>query len=970
MPGPGNTLRFTGFSGFTAVNCGTATRGITSQVTVEAWIKTSSSSLQFAATKYSNSLGEDSGFQLGTNNGHAAFYGRARTGTYYVAGESSTVVADGRWHHIAGVCNDNVWQIYVDGVLENSATYPYSGGNLASSQVLSIGNYWSAGDYYFNGNIDEVRVWNTALTAAQIRANMCRKITIVTTAPTNLVAYYRLDQSSGNSVPDLGSQPVTGTVSGTTSWTTSGAPIGDLSVAAYPGSGTVSLTAASGDVATVSGLSGAQGVQLYAINSAPTSAPSSGAASTYFGVFSLPTTATYTFALQPQNSVSVTKNLYSRSGGDAASWSTTSPTRSATTLTLTGQSYRAEYIIADPNAWTGAVSTVYTNPANWSAGFVPTFTDNVVIPANAVRMPVLSGTASAASFGVETGASMTIDAAGTLTLFGGSLTNNGAFGGPGSLVLNPSGSAVQLSGTAGISVGSLNATGNGTTDVRVPLSISRVLTLNQNLALNGAGTLTLLSDAQGTAMVVNVGNGQVIGNATVQRYLDGSLNAGLGYRHLSAPVANTTMADLVTAAFSPVVNPAYNTVGNSVTPFPTVFGYDQSRVTSGSGVSDFDMGWVSPASLTEALVPGRGYTVNTTGNQTLDFVGTLGNGNVSLSGLTRGTGPQAGWHLLGNPYPAPMLWSRAYQNATGLDNAVYVYKSNGQYTGSFVNGVGANGGSDVIPMGQAFFVRTSAPGISGSLNLTNAARVTSYQNPLVQRPAAETRPLLRLQLRGSATATDEVVLYMQAGATTGFDGGFDAFKVSQGETLALGVPQGAEQLSISGLPLTDASTLTVPLTGRVPQPNTTYTLTAAELLNLPAGRSAYLHDGLTGSVTDLGQQPSYRFTSATTDLAGRFTVSFSASRVLAASQAQQAQIGLYPNPARRELFLQLPVTASPGVVGVTLVNALGQRIFGQTLAAARATGTQRVELPSLPAGVYTVRVALTSGVVTRQLVIE
>nr|GFD13968.1 hypothetical protein [Tanacetum cinerariifolium] len=152
----------------------------------------------------------------------------------------------------------------------------------------------------------------------------------------------------------------------------------------------------------------------------------------------------------------------------------------------------------------------------------------------------------------------------------------------------------------------------------VPTAVAQLLTLaNGNLTLADQ-SLTLLSDATGTAMVVNT-NGVVNGTATVQRYIDPATNGGAGYRHYSSPVQNATVADLATSGFTPVVNPAYNTQGNSVTPFPTVFGYDANRLTA-SG-ANFDQGWYSPAAMSEVLTPGLGYTVNIPASQTVDFVG-------------------------------------------------------------------------------------------------------------------------------------------------------------------------------------------------------------------------------------------------------------------------------------------------------------------------------------------------------------
>ncbi|WP_207218372.1 hypothetical protein, partial [Hymenobacter persicinus] len=209
------------------------------------------------------------------------------------------------------------------------------------------------------------------------------------------------------------------------------------------------------------------------------------------------------------------------------------------------------------------------------------------------------------------------------------------------------------------------------------------------------------------------------------------LNAGLGYRHYSSPVQSTTVADLATANFSPVVNPAYNTVGNTVTPFPTVFGFDEARITSTSAATQsFDNGYFSPASLSTPLTVGRGYTVNLAASEKVDLVGALNSGTVAVGTLTRGAEANSGWQLLGNPYPAPLDWSKARQSLpAGVIDAVYVYKSSNQYDGSYQfyqNGFGTLPGGLIGSM-QGFFVRVSQP--VAAFSFLNAWRATDYQNP-------------------------------------------------------------------------------------------------------------------------------------------------------------------------------------------------------------------------------------------------
>ena len=639
-------------------------------------------------------------------------------------------------------------------------------------------------------------------------------------------------------------------------------------------------------------------------------------------------------------------------------------TPATSTFTLT--------VIVNPPAaggqWTGAVSTVYTNPANWSSNVVPVATDDVNIPAGVPNFPVLSTTAAANSFTVANGASLTVASGGALSL-NGNLTNNGTVSGDGTL-LTTGGAAQSFGGNNSVSIANLTVGAAGL-QLNRPLTVTQLLSLNGNLASNG--NLTLRSDATGTAMVVNNGAAVVTGNATVQRYIDPSLNGGLGYRHFAAPVTNTTLADLATAGFSPVANSAYNTAPNprSVSPFPNVFSYNQSLVTTtGNGaIADFDKGWVSPASTSEAMTPGQGYTVNLAGGQVLDFVGTLGNGGVSMTGLGRSTQDQAGWHLLGNPYPAPIDWTQAVSGATGLDNAVYVFKSSGQYSGSyasFVNGVSTNGGTSVIAAAQGFFVRTTTAGTSGSLNMSNAARLTTYTNAPLQR-TTETRPLLLLSLQAANGAANQAAVYFQQGATAAFDAAFDAFRVGNGSPVQLSVLAGSAELSINGLPTLGINNVTVPLVVRIAQAGT-YTLRATELLNLPTGWTATLRDALTGTTVDLQQQPSYSCTLEPSQAPTRFSVQFNQNRALANASAQlSAKVSVYPNPASQQAWLNLPQLKQSAEVLV--LNALGQQMQRQQIPAGRSS-VAALPLAGLAKGVYTVRISLSEGVVTKRLVVE
>ena len=557
------------------------------------------------------------------------------------------------------------------------------------------------------------------------------------------------------------------------------------------------------------------------------------------------------------------------------------------------------------------------------------------------------------------------------------LTGTRSFSNDASYIYN--GTVAQVTGGALPSqVRNLSTTNANSVTLNGPETVVQALTVAGagNLVLNGK-LLMLPSDASGTALVVNSGTGVVQGNTVlVQRYIDPSVNNGLGYRHYSAPVGNSTVADLATPGFAPVLNGGYNSAATpgQTTPFPTVFGYDQSRVaTATNNLSAFDKGWYSPATASTPLAVGQGYTVNIDAAQKVDFAGTLTTGTqaVPLARTSGATAADGGWALVGNPYPAPLDWRLvAPADLANLDGAMYVFESATQYTGnyrSYTNGVG--GPSPYIGSGQGFFVRVSAGQTAGTLTFRDAQRVTSYATQVpFRRGAADTRPLVQLNLQSPAGTTDALFVYAETGATAGVDARFDAVKMANSTGLNL-ASAAATYLAIDGRDQLTAATV-IPLSVGVPAAGT-YTLRAEQLLNLPATLEAYLYDARTGQQINLSQQASYAFSVSAQEAkqaqASRFALRFGpAVGPLATATANGAtDLVLYPNPAHGQLTVALPRLTGAAVVA-TLFNSLGQPVRTLSLS---ATGTT-VDVSTLAKGVYTLQATVGATPLTKRVVVD
>jgi hypothetical protein len=81
--------------------------------------------------------------------------------------ESNVTVSDGAWHHVVWTVNRSSYEyIYIDGAL--AATYPVASG--ASQYVVNTGSLViGQNSNYFNGTLDELRVWNRTMSADEIR---------------------------------------------------------------------------------------------------------------------------------------------------------------------------------------------------------------------------------------------------------------------------------------------------------------------------------------------------------------------------------------------------------------------------------------------------------------------------------------------------------------------------------------------------------------------------------------------------------------------------------------------------------------------------------------------------------------------------------------------------------------------------------------------------------------------------------
>jgi hypothetical protein len=145
------------------------------QLTVDAWIQGSVlPSIHYFIVAKSGSSGEF-GYELGITgetDKHAAGLARfsVLTGDGQPFGDAVglTNILDGEFHHIAGTYDGSDVKVYVDGVLEGSDSF--SSPIVYTTDSLRIGVRQHIFGNVFNGLIDEVEIFNRALSEVEIQA--------------------------------------------------------------------------------------------------------------------------------------------------------------------------------------------------------------------------------------------------------------------------------------------------------------------------------------------------------------------------------------------------------------------------------------------------------------------------------------------------------------------------------------------------------------------------------------------------------------------------------------------------------------------------------------------------------------------------------------------------------------------------------------------------------------------------------
>jgi hypothetical protein len=116
--------------------------------------------------------GSFNGYQLYFYNGSlCAWYMKGSSGYIYDGTNCTLSTAgynDGQWHQASFVVDASGGRLYVDGVQNASRAWTGAAGAASTTQEIRLGHY--PGGSYLSGTVDELRIYDRALTAAEVLA--------------------------------------------------------------------------------------------------------------------------------------------------------------------------------------------------------------------------------------------------------------------------------------------------------------------------------------------------------------------------------------------------------------------------------------------------------------------------------------------------------------------------------------------------------------------------------------------------------------------------------------------------------------------------------------------------------------------------------------------------------------------------------------------------------------------------------
>jgi len=144
------------------------------------------------------------------NIGNLCFWVRYSGVLHEVKSNQNTWTA-GTWYHIAGVLDPSTgMKLYVNGILQTDMDASGTSAVMTDTGTPTFVGSWGSSIRFFQGRMDEMRLWNRAISQSEILAKMCQSL--VPSNETGFQAYWKFNEGSGTQVNDMTANAYNGTV--------------------------------------------------------------------------------------------------------------------------------------------------------------------------------------------------------------------------------------------------------------------------------------------------------------------------------------------------------------------------------------------------------------------------------------------------------------------------------------------------------------------------------------------------------------------------------------------------------------------------------------------------------------------------------------------------------------------------------------------------------------------------------------
>ncbi len=196
---PGNALDFDGVNDYVQLP---AANYFDSEFTIEAWVYVREYNHYPRIMDFGNGQATNNViFTITPTTGYPLFAVYNSSGHSNLTGHEKIPL--NQWVHVACVLNGSNAYIYMNGQCIAETNTMYIPENISRSECFIAKSGWDI-DEYFNGKIDEFRLWNYAKTAEQIQQYMHQPLA---GTENGLKVYFVFDHSTGQTLMDISNPP-------------------------------------------------------------------------------------------------------------------------------------------------------------------------------------------------------------------------------------------------------------------------------------------------------------------------------------------------------------------------------------------------------------------------------------------------------------------------------------------------------------------------------------------------------------------------------------------------------------------------------------------------------------------------------------------------------------------------------------------------------------------------------------------